>query len=284
MPTRIPTKRENTPYLYMALNRVGDYDLFIAIPCKKHENIQFAVPKYTNGTTIITGEVVDDNGQIADGIRAKQLLLEPVAEAGNAQPPYLFSEQFEVRVTITDKQGLKRRTILTYGQSDRKKLKADWIRDQLAHNCPYIYLTNPEAAAGGNPKKYAPRCITFLSGYKLHSQSVMVSSADGGICEQTAILVPDATIVSKDISDELDANKLEYSDNAVVQGSFFAQILMTDGVIPAERLTDPVERNRATFTALEPGMINEAAETITDDRKGRIPNQSSDSNPTGFIN
>jgi hypothetical protein len=268
---------ENAPYVYLAKHTAEPkYHLFTRVfIAAANRVINWGAPIYTNGATLIQGTIVA-GASPAGNYDNHYIELTPDGRG------YTFDTAFEIIITVLNADMTQRRTTVFYADSDTVDIDNESIVAGIARNCPYLYLSNPESLAGGDDKKFRPRCMVPTLGYTLIDQQLVLTTADSGICEQQIELINDGSAASFIPTGSIQANAIiEYFENPPVEGHFGVQVFLTDPGISSIGGINTAMQLAANFNSYR--GPESAANRVSATRRGRLRNKSSDPNPTGFI-
>lgn len=229
----------HAPYIYLTNNgQDNSYQLFIAVPIKADYQFddQQTILDYRNGTTAIALKIRKMNGgNAAPTVSKKHFDLQPQAgSAGTFNP-----DSDEILITVSvyrDQSTLEEEftAVLLYKDTDNQSLHADAKNDQIAYNCPYIYLeevgnqvTSDSGQSIGGIFTYEPYLMLSPKGYTASTDQVMITSPDNGIYEATVFL----TQIEQNGSEgyfihDFQANREQYFDAGRVEGNFTARVIL----------------------------------------------------------
>lgn len=252
MSRTIGAVRDHAPYLYLTKeseNSTRKFVLFILVPVGVGKKVVFNnVPSYNNGVTTVNVSIEDDTNGVA-GRYPYKLLLDYTSDTNFNAASYC------VRViTSYTSNNTTKKLITKYifqDVSDVDPTEGNSIVN-VAYECPYMYLTNPNTESGEPGNEYFPCCIILLNSFDFSDASCVPDSGiNDGRCHQTVNLKsgpPPAGVKEVDV-DEIQANKRAYTDPDEVDQNFQVVVNYPDGK----------------------------------KKKGVIRNVSSDTNPSSFI-
>lgn len=263
MARTIGSVRMYSPYVFLASeDGNSEYKVFIAIPHEAGKKVSYNNDlNYLNGSTELSFEIVSDNSVASAGKYYKGIPLSPGAAA--AKEGYTFNAStFSVKVNvyrISNVGGqqitLTQTTKVFYSDADPNAA----VSGDKSADCPYVYLTNPNAVGGGSSDEYTPCCLVPLQSYEEDTQNYTetIDNVQGN-CQQEinmkSLTTPGKTEINPD---NITANTETYDDPGVKQGYF--EVV----------LNYPVPQGQ------QPGTIHK--------RKIKVKNASSDPNPSSFI-
>lgn len=248
MARSIGTVRDHAPYVYLTKTSADSSRTFVMFMMVSVANGKKVVynntVNYAGGVATIDVSVQNDNNATAGRFTHK---LDIDFTNDNNYNPATYA----VRVNVTYTNG---GTSVTYTS---KYILEDAVDvdptngdsgEKTAYECPYLYLTNPNAESGQPGNNYNPCCLVPVKNYDKNTESYTES---GGQFEQTINLSSSAPPSgTKEIPPSwISANAQYYSDTAPVDKFFEVTVNYTDGK----------------------------------KKKGIIRNVSSDTNPNSFI-
>lgn len=252
MSRTIGAVRNHAPYLYLTKETdtsTKKFVLFILVSAEAGKKVVYNDNiSYDGGVTTINVSVQDDTNGVA-GRYPYKLLLDYTADSRFDAASYC------VRViTSYTSNNTTQKLISKYifqDVSDVDPTEGSSIVN-VAYECPYMYLTNPNTESGDPGNEYFPYCIILLNTLDFSDASCVPDSGvnDAG-CHQTVNLKsgPPPTGESEVDVNEIQANKRAYTDPNGVDQRFEVVVNYHNGK----------------------------------KKKGLIPDVSSDTNPSSFI-
>lgn len=247
MSRSIGTVRDHAPYIYLTKetgNPNRKFVLFMLVSVANGKKVVYNnTITYTSGVATINVSVQNDNNATA-GRFGHKLTLDYTGD--NNFDPATYCVRVNVSYTNNG-------TTVTYTS---KYILEDAVdtdptggsAEKVAYECPYLYLTNPNAESGQPGNTYNPCCLVPLLNFDKNTQSY---TETGGQADQTINMSSSAPPSgTKEIDPSwISANGQFYSDPAPVDKAFEVTVNYAD--------------NKK--------------------KKGRIRNVSSDTNPNTFI-
>lgn len=239
----------NAPHL--CLVKAGyDYDLYIMVPYADGKTVVFSTPTYRNNQTEIKGTIQSKEGSNG-GYYAQVFKLENTNNLGTA-----------IQVTVTDEQHNDRTTTLLYSDAPANGPLQDWINNEIAYNCPYLYLDSTTGL--GKVKQYEPSCIVHILNQRFVDEGLATDPPNSGDCVQR-IFIEAENYMQEDISHKLrvNQNSFNYTDQSNPQGSFEALVYIK------------ASENPPRLRAME-APLQDLLHYVDRTQKGKIRNISSD--------
>lgn len=282
----IPTSLvKNAPYSYLTESEGGRFDLYVIVPISDNNEIEWKDEVfYSNRTTkIFASTIAKPNATNSIEYVSKHYVLNPQKDA--ADKGYVFDKNnFEIWVTIetqeTNGTRTKKLDIIRYFDADNYNVN----NQEIAFNCPHIYLRSPESVLGLPIKSYTPKGLLPLKAYRIEKEELTTLSANSGICELQVTLQVDGTAAGNTISNTigLTCNAHQYFDNGPIDGEFSITVLIPpsptegDSILLANESLDSSDFNRMTSLAV-------MSENNSGTRRGRRKNINADPDPNAFI-
>ncbi|MFN0016181.1 MAG: hypothetical protein ACKVU2_16700 [Saprospiraceae bacterium] len=258
----IPPVRKSAPYIYLTKGpNEAKYTIFVYIPLLAGT---VASRTGTPGTLPLRFRVEDGANPNSFPFYTKEeldppenppLLLEMKNEFGieeNHLDKPIVVEVTHAATIIDSDTKPSYKVALPFSDADSEDAPGA-AADLIAMNCPYLYLTNPNAEIGGTDPNYAPRCHIPLEQGIGFSASAVDNSENGKYIE-IVVLESNGSTATEVPSHLIKANQGIYSD---------------DG------------RKTGRFEVIIPPIVTAAGAKPR--RRGRLPNRSSDTNPSSFL-
>ncbi|GJM35453.1 MAG: hypothetical protein DHS20C18_44540 [Saprospiraceae bacterium] len=234
---RDPIKR-HAPYLYLTQpNGQGLYQLFLAISVKAGyelvEGSNGTLPvQYLNGRTEIKIKL-RKSGNNAEFIVNKYYPLDP----GNTIT--LDADEILVTVTVLDGSNNLEEEFtakLQYGDCDRQAPHVDAIANEIAYNCPYVYLAQVNNTVT-EPLTFEPYLLLSPKGYSVHPDKIAITTPENGVCETIIVLSNIETNGSEGtFIHDFQINRVNYFESGKVEGNFRATVIMEDNIVEGQSL------------------------------------------------
>lgn len=240
----------NAPHLYLV--KAGDgYELYIMVPCGRGKTVEFANPTYKDNSTQINGTILSKEDSDAEYC-ARMFKLSENNTLGEA-----------IQVMVTDEQGNHRKATILYADTPASGPLHEWIYNEIAYNCPYLYLDSTINSA--KKKQYEPSCIVHILNHRFVDEGLATDPPNSGDCVQR-IFIEAQNHLPEDISYKLRVNRenFNYTDQNNSIGSFEALVYIK------------ADENPPRLRATEAPTLQDLVQNADRTQKGKIRNISSD--------
>ncbi len=219
------------PYVYLtAFQAKQIYDLFLLVPVNAGECLEFkGKEEYPDGM-IIHFDIISGNTDaiLMDDCRfiSKHFKFEHMEGEQEEFRP----DEFEVTIVIHGRNMEIATMTVQYKDSDVIYHK-NGIEKDMALNCPYIYLANPDDNIL-NPHSYSyPKMLVPTKGYRFlePAEELTITGSKSGICENIVILAKDEQSTLQIIAPPK-INKTRFRDLSGDGGDFCAITLLFDDI------------------------------------------------------
>ena len=255
--------RNYAPYVFLSEgDNAGEYKIFVAIPHEAGKRVDFDNNvTYSNGTTMLSFTVSNDNTVTNAGKKYKGITLAPES-AAKAGGYTFYPATFSVKVDTHRNEIVGGQTVVITQSIkvfyDTADINAPATGD-IANDCPYLYLTNPNAETEGGYLKYTPFCLVPLGNYEEDTQSYNenVGGNQGHCLQEIYLKAPLPSGKTEIAPADIQANTETYTDPEPIDG-YFEVIL---------------------YFPVPPGQ----AASSKHKRKGKVKNGSSDISQSNFV-
>lgn len=217
--------RNYAPYLFLSKANSSEYKLFVSIPYEAGKKVEYdSNLTYAYTGTTLSFTISDDVGVASAGKYYKGIALNPADAAKNGGYGF-YPSTFTIKVDT-------KRTVVVGGVStlivQTLKLVYDTadensaVSGDIAPDCPYIYLTNPDGETENGDKKFTPFCLAPLGSYEEDTQSYneSVGGVQGQCLQEINMKSPLPTGKTEINPSNITANTETYTDPAPVNGYF----------------------------------------------------------------
>lgn len=167
----------NAPYCYLTqAEGSSEFQLFVLVPVNRAWTVNFQSPAEQGSAVLIEGD----------------LTRAPYTKGSFVKKKFTFSPSGtgveNVQVLVSDGNNQQWVTRLELNDSDNLS-DTNWDAD-LAHHCPYLYLTG-QRGNGNEPNVFAPYVLIPCKGYYLNREEVIISHEEDGLCSAKIALKRD---------------------------------------------------------------------------------------------
>jgi hypothetical protein len=231
------TKIYHAPYIYLEKQNRNTYNFFVRIFHYDHDEIRFnefdGIPfEQTNGSILCSIDIIHNEVNESKMFNKKIKI--------NTDNIRSFDENtfcIIIKVNINSPRlntVVENKTVIYFSNADIKH-EGNFIPRigddrEIAYNCPYLYLSNPNAPDGNGlyPNEFQPFYSASLSNFQAQENTDEIIIADNRLLKighRRAIVLSSQTNNSDEVSSEVE----KYLDDSLEELEGFFEVVIADG-------------------------------------------------------